>query len=266
MNSKRFRLLDSAKILITGSAGFIGSHVVRLFVRKYPHFQIFNLNALTYAGNLENPADIDGAENYTFLTANINAAESHSDKSISDPLTFVKANVVGIMNLLNAAKENWKDKFEDKLFYHIGGDEVYGNLWDSGLFSKKTPYDPNSPYSASKTTSDHGVRFYGETFNLPYIITNYYNDYGSNQVPEKLFPLFVPNIINERPLPMYGDGKYAGDYLYMIEQVCVIEFLFFFGEVEKTVNWYPKSQNWMQHATSGDYPEYNDGLFLEYSC
>jgi len=244
------------RILITGGAGFIGSHVVRRFVTKYPDYQIFNLDALTYAGNLENIKDIENEPNYHFVKGDIVdeafinelflnynfdgvlhlAAESHVDRSIEDPLAFVKTNVIGTMNLLNAAKKQWKDNFEDKRFYHISTDEVYGSLGAEGLFTETTSYDPNSPYSASKASSDHFVRAYGETYGLPYVLTNCSNNYGSYHFPEKLIPLFINNIINNKPLPVYGDGNYTRDWLFVEDHAIAIDLVFHEGKNHETYN------------------------------
>lgn len=244
------------KILITGGAGFIGSHVVRRFVKKYQDVHIYNLDALTYAGNLENIKDIQNEPNYTFVKGDITdadfindlfqeqqfdgilhlAAESHVDRSIKDPLAFVKTNVIGTMNLLNAAKDLWKGNFEGKRFYHISTDEVYGTLGAEGLFTETTAYDPNSPYSASKAASDHFVRAYGETYGLPYVLTNCSNNYGPYHFPEKLIPLFINNIINNKPLPVYGDGKYTRDWLFVEDHAVAIDLVFHEGKNHATYN------------------------------
>ncbi|HXJ98134.1 MAG TPA: dTDP-glucose 4,6-dehydratase [Gelidibacter sp.] len=244
------------KVLITGGAGFIGSHVVRLFANKYPDYHIYNLDLLTYAGNLENLKDVENLPNYTFIKGDIVdqyfidglfetykfdsvihlAAESHVDRSIADPLAFVKTNVIGTMNLLNAFKTLWKDNFKSKLFYHISTDEVYGSLGQEGFFTEKTSYDPNSPYSASKASSDHFVRAYGETYGMPYIISNCSNNYGENQFPEKLIPLFINNIIHNKPLPVYGDGNYTRDWLYVKDHAIAIDLVFHKGKNHETYN------------------------------
>jgi dTDP-glucose 4,6-dehydratase len=243
-------------ILITGGAGFIGNHVVRLFVIKYPDYQIFNLDSLTYAGNLENLTDVEDAENYTFLKADICnrnkvyelfekhqfdavihlAAESHVDRSISNPFAFVETNVMGTLNLLHAAKQSWKSSNKQHLFYHISTDEVYGSLGETGLFTEQTSYDPNSPYSASKASSDHFVRAFGETYDMPYIISNCSNNYGPNQFPEKLIPLFINNIINKKSLPVYGDGNYTRDWLFVIDHAVAIDLIFEKGNIGETYN------------------------------
>ncbi len=243
-------------VLITGGAGFIGSHLVRRFVNRYPEYHIYNLDALTYAGNLENLVDVESAPNYTFLKGDIAdkafidevfskyhfdaivhlAAESHVDRSITDPLAFVRTNIVGTVNLLNAAKDDWKDKGPNERFYHISTDEVYGSLGEEGLFTEDTAYDPNSPYAASKASSDHFVRAYGETYNFPYVITNCSNNYGPNHFPEKLIPLCINNIIENKPLPIYGNGKQSRDWLFVEDHAAAIDLVFHKGKNGETYN------------------------------
>lgn len=243
------------KILITGGAGFIGSHVIRLFVNKYPDYAIVNLDALTYAGNLENLRDIENAPNYSFVKGDITdeafinqlfadqsfdavihlAAESHVDRSILDPLSFVKTNVIGTAVLLNAAKQSWQN-MEGKLFYHVSTDEVYGSLGETGFFTEETSYDPRSPYSASKASSDHLVSAYFHTYGLPMVISNCSNNYGSHQFPEKLLPLMINNIVHSKPLPVYGKGENVRDWLWVNDHARAIDVIFHQGKLGETYN------------------------------
>ena len=242
-------------LLITGGAGFIGSHVVRRMVQKYPHYRIVNLDLLTYAGNLENLVDIESASNYEFIKGNITdaefigklfseneihgvihlAAESHVDRSIANPMEFIHTNILGTVTLLNACKVQWQDK-KDRLFYHISTDEVYGSLGKEGLFMETTPYDPRSPYSASKASSDHLVRAYYHTYGMPVVLTNCSNNYGPNQFPEKLIPLAINNIIGEKPIPVYGKGENVRDWLHVEDHARAIDMVFHQGEIGRTYN------------------------------
>jgi dTDP-glucose 4,6-dehydratase len=243
-------------ILITGGAGFIGSHTVRLFVNKYPEYKIVNLDKLTYAGNLANLKDIENKSNYEFIKGDIVdshfilklfeekqfdgvvhlAAESHVDRSISNPTEFVFTNVIGTVNLLNAARHIWKDNSSGKKFYHISTDEVYGTLGEEGMFTEETRYDPHSPYSASKASSDHFVRAYNDTFGVPTVISNCSNNYGSYQFPEKLIPLFIRNIRNKKPLPVYGKGENVRDWLWVVDHARAIDVIFHKGKIGETYN------------------------------
>lgn len=248
--------MSKKHLLITGGAGFIGSHVVRRFVRQYAGYHVVNLDKLTYAGNLANLRDIENAENYTFVKGDICdvavlrtlferyafegiihlAAESHVDRSIADPMEFILTNIVGTVNLLNAARQQWNGQFEGKRFYHISTDEVYGTLGATGFFTEATRYDPHSPYSASKASSDHLVRAYHDTYGLPVVISNCSNNYGSYQFPEKLIPLAINNICQQQPVPVYGKGENIRDWLFVEDHAVAIDVIYHYGKNGDTYN------------------------------